>query len=342
MIVFFVYYTSDSIRESEPLEGPNVTSKVIPETNRAERQYSSVARPTLGMSTWIGEDSEDFQKKFGKPSGIEPSFFGYEWWIYNKTPSQFMMAGISEGKIVQLYIAGQDLDVTPYQINQSVEDIYRSTVIEPEVSVTLGENIYTFSVNDFDMRTRMLVQFEDVYAQLYINEEQSKLQAVRFTDGKTLVLHKPYEMSFIGQLVTNISPSPEMQQMINKANERTLFEIINLFRGQKKLPLLVNNLQLSALARSHSEDMMLGNYLSHDSPKYGNLKKRLEQAGMTYASAAENIANGYYDAIEAAHGWLNSEEHRTVMLDEKFMNVGSGVVLNYYTQILTENEETTE
>lgn len=340
VIVFFVYYTSDSIEESKPLEGPNATSKVIPKTEYDELQSNSVSRPTIGMSTWIGKKSSEFQKAFGKPTQHEPSAFGYEWWIYKKTSSKFMMVGVNEGIVTQVYIAGEDLQVDPFKIGQPLEEIYRSTILNPEVSVVLNKNIYTFALNDLDMRTRILVQFGDIYAQLYTDEEQQELRAIRFTDGKTLVLHKPYEMSFVGELLSPPTPSSYLQEKINSANEHILFDIVNLFREHYGLTKLKNHKQLSDLASMHSKDMMLKNYLSHDSPTYGSLKDRLEESGVLYKSAAENIASAYYDGIEAAHGSLNSEEHRSVMLDKKFSSVGSGVFLNYYTQILIENEDT--
>lgn len=339
-IVFFVYYTSDSIEESKPLEGPNVNLKVIPKTEYDELQSNSVARPTKGMATWIGKKSSEFKIAFGKPTEYEPSAFGYEWWIYKKTSSNFMMVGVNGKKVTQIYIAGEDLSVDPFKIGQPLEEVYRTTILNPEVSVVLGKNIYTFSLNDFDMRTRMLVQFGDVYAQLYTDIEQKELQAIRFTDGETLVLHKPYEMSFVGELLSPPAPSSYLQEKINSANEQTLFDIINMFRDHYGLTKLKNHKQLSDLASMHSKEMMVENYLSHESPTYGALKDRLQEAGVPYKSAAENIASAYYDGIEAAHGWLNSAEHRTVMLDNKFSYVGSGVFLNYYTQILIENEDT--
>lgn len=339
IIVFVYYYTSDSIQESKPLEGPNATTKVIPKTDLSEMHSHSVSRPTIGMSTWIGKESSEFQKKFGKPNQFHSSAFGYEWWVYNAKSTEFMMVGVDEGVVTQVYIAGNELDASPFKIAQSMDDVYRTTILESEVSVTLGENVYTFALNDEDMRTRMLVQFDDVYAQLYVDGELNKLQAVRFTDGKTLVLHKPYEMSFVGELLLNDTPSSYMQTAIDQTNEQALFEIVNLFRIQYKLPILQNDAQLSQLAQNHSEDMMLNNYLSHDSPAYGSLKARLEQAGIIYSSAGENIASAYYDGIEAAHGWLNSEEHRNVMLNEEFTNMGSGVFLNYYTQIFIEKDQ---
>jgi len=37
------------------------------------------------------------------------------------------------------------------------------------------------------------------------------------------------------------------------------------------------------------------------------------------------------------HGWLNSSEHRKIILNDLYTTVGSGVFLNYYTQILLES-----
>lgn len=339
VIIFIYYYTSDSIQESTPLEGPNASSKVIPKTDLSKEHSNTISRPTEGMSTWINRESSDFQKEFGKPSHFHPSAFGYEWWVYSEIPSKFMMVGVDEGIITQVYIAGKQLNASPFTIAESVDEIYRSTILDPEVSVTLGDNIYTFSLRDEDMRNRMLVQFEDVYAQLYVDEVQNKLQAVRFTDGKTLVMHKPYEMSFEGDLLTSDPPTSYLQGTVNTANEQTVFEMVNFFREQYQLPVLQYDKQLSIIATSHSKDMMLNNFLSHDSPTAGSLKERLEKADIQYDAAAENIASDYYDGIEAAHGWLNSEEHRQVMLGEKFTHVGSGVFLNYYTQLFIEKAE---
>lgn len=339
VIVFIIYYTSDSIHESKPLEGPDVTSKIIPKTETDEMVNNPSQRPNDGMSTWIGKESSSFIKDFGKPDRFEPSAFGYEWWVYNNNPSTYMMVGVTDGIVTQVYIAGKDLNIAPFKIGETLDDIYRSTILESEVSVNIDDNVYMFSISDRDMTSRLLVQFSDVYAQLYLDEENESLQAVRFTDGKTLVLHQPYEMSFVGKLIQNTPPSSYLQSKINRANEQTVYDIVNLFREQYELPILQNDTTLSQLASSHSEDMMLENFLSHDSPKYGSLKERLKSEDVSYNAAAENIASAYYDGIEAAHGWLNSKDHRSVMLEEKFTKVGTGVFLNYYTQIFIESDE---
>ena len=99
---------------------------------------------------------------------------------------------------------------------------------------------------------------------------------------------------------------------------------------------LAKSTVLNDVAASHSEDMLLENYISHDSPTYGSLKKRLQQYEWTYERAGENLATNYTDAIEVVHGWLNSSDHRKELLDSQYTHIGTGAFVGYYTQIFTE------
>ena len=51
----------------------------------------------------IGEDSENLLAKWGEPSRIEPSAYGYEWWVYNQDLTQYVQFGVSERKVVTAY-----------------------------------------------------------------------------------------------------------------------------------------------------------------------------------------------------------------------------------------------
>lgn len=337
VIVFVFYYRANSILESKPLEGPN-TSNVIPKTESSPPIVNALSRPEAGLSTWIGKESGKLREKLGEPNRYETSAFDYEWWVYNN-PSTYMMVGVNNGIVTQVYIAGGDLDITPFKIGETLDDIYRTTILDSEVSVTLGENVYTFSMNEQDRTSRMLVQFEGLYAQLYMDEELDELQAVRFTDGETLVHHQPYEMAFVGELLDATLPSSYLQTRVDDANGRTLFELVNLFRMRNDLQAFSSDEELTRLAKGHSEEMLVENFFDHESPTFGTLKNRLETAEIEYDSVAENIAMAYYDGIEAAHGFLNSKDHRSVMLSKHFSKVGTGVFLDYYTQIFVKRDE---
>ena len=73
----------------------------------------------------IGGDSENLLAKWGEPSRIEPSAYGYEWWIYNQDLAQYVQFGVAERKVVTAYVAGEQVKVTPYYINEKYEEVYK-------------------------------------------------------------------------------------------------------------------------------------------------------------------------------------------------------------------------
>ena len=184
------------------------------------------------------------------------------------------------------------------------------------------------------MKNRLLIEYENVYAQLYIDGVDGTLEAVRFIDPLTLVLHQPYDMSYMGEIVSAERPSSTMQIEVDRAMERQIFDLTNLYRKSHGLSEVISDYGLSVVARKHSEDMARENYSSHESPVTGNLADRLKEAEIEHRKARENIAFNYVDAIEAVHGWLNSSAHRSVLLEKDVTHLGTGAYGEYYTQVL--------
>lgn len=336
IIAFIGFIFFNSPRENEPLEGPNAISNIIPKTELEQPVKDAVTRPQSGFSTFIGKNVGAVLEQYGEPERKEPSSFGYDWWVYNTSAATFFMVGVQNDIVTQVYIAGDELDASPFKIGQKRDEIYRMTIIDYEVAANVDDNIFIFSMSEEDMQTRLLVKFDGVFAQLYIDRETGELQGVRFTDSETLVIHQPYEMIYQGELVMPTPPSSFLQQDINEASAAQLDDLINIVRDHHELPPLEIDQSVKEVAKMHSEDMKVQNFLAHESPTYGDLKKRLENHEIAFSNANENLATAYFDAIEAVHGWLNSIEHRKVIMDEKYTVVGSGVYLNYYTQIFIE------
>lgn len=333
-LIGFMFFNTP--KENEPLEGPNTNSNIIPQTELKQPDIGAMTRPQTGISTFIGKGTQTVLEQYGEPGRKEPSSFGYEWWVYNKDVSTFFMIGVENNVVTQVYIAGQDINAFPFKVGQKRDEIYRMTIIDYEVAANVGDNIYIFSMNEEDMQTRLLIKFDGLYAQLYIDRETSELQGIRYTNSKTLVLHQPYEMSYQGELVRRTPPSSFLQQEIDRANAKQLDDLLNITREHHGLLPVEMNESLENTARMHSEDMKVQNFLSHESPTYGDLKKRLQAQSIDYSDANENLATAYFDAIEAMHGWTNSPEHRKVLLNDKYSQVGSGVFVDYYTQIYIE------
>lgn len=333
------YYTSVEDEISEPLRGPNSSTQAIPRTEVDELSMY-LPRPQEGMSTLIGKEVDFLVEQFGIPTRIEPSGFQYDWWIYVKD-FEFTMISVQDDIVTQVYTNSIRHNVAPYSIGQSLDEIYRMTIVESEIAVTVDDTIYMFLMNELDLETRLLVAFEDVFAQLYIDNETNKLIGIRFIDGETLVRHKPYEFQYIGEMFQNVVPSSFEQETIDLAYANQIYNLANEFRLLNNLPKLLRSPKLNEIAMEHSEYLVLRDLNMSSEEEIITLEARLEEKNVTYKKMGENLAVGYNDAIEVIHGWMNSKEHRNTLLNEKFNIAGTGVYLNNYTQLLIEKEIST-
>lgn len=339
IIMTVIFYSDQTVQENDLLEAPGPTGQALPQENLLPPSgEESVPRPEKGLSTLIGQHTKKMVESFGEPNRIEPSAFGYEWWVYNRSLDSYMMVGVNGDTITQLYIAGESLDASPYQVGQSIDDLYRFTIIESEITVQIDSNVYTFTINDQDMMNRLLIKFDGLFAQIYMDEKDQEVEAIRFTDPKTLVLHQPYEMTYKGDYLAPKVPSTTLQKSIDASNERQIFELTNVYRSRHSVNTVIEDDALGLVARKHSEDMAMQNYFSHESPDFGDLENRLEESLIVYDSAAENLAANYYDSAEVVNGWLNSSDHREVLLKEDFTHLGVGTFGKYYTQNFVKRE----
>lgn len=339
IVLLLFYIMDDRVKENKPLESPVKHGTAIPVPGSGDGlPLPQPPRPESGLSLLVGKSVDSLLEQMGKPDRVEPSDYGYDWWIYDK--DQELMIGVLKGKVNQVYTANLSSDIEPFEIGQDVKDIYRFTIVESEVAVQIGENIYTFTLNGDDVNNRLLIKYENVYAQLYIDGVDGELEAVRFIDPITLVLHQPYDMAYMGEIVSVDRPSSSMQMEVDRAMERQIYELTNLYRKKHGLNELSGDYDLAVVARKHSEDMALENYFSHESPVTGDLADRLKEAEIEHRKAWENIAFNYVDAIEAVHGWLNSTAHRDVLLEKDVTHLGTGAYGKYYTQVMIrENAE---
>jgi uncharacterized protein YkwD len=340
LVLLALFYIMESrIQENKPLESPVKHGTAIPASDMQIGELTAgQARPAKGISTFVGSSSEELVELMGEPDRIEPSAYGYQWWVYTKDIQ--MMVGVEEdGTVNQVFSADENTDVTPLSIGQNINEVFRFSIIESEVNVILDENIYTFTLNSQDLKDRILLKYENLFAQAYVDAEDGKIKGVRFIDPKTLVIHQPYDMEFMGELVTARQPSSTAQMEVDRAMERQIVELTNIYRQQNGVKPLENDYWLSLLAQNHSKDMAIENYFSHESPSAGNLSERLKSLGIEHKKAGENIATNYVDAIEAVHGWLNSPAHRSVLLDSEATEIGTGAYGKFYTQVLIKSDK---
>lgn len=120
-------------------------------------------------------------------------------------------------------------------------------------------------------------------------------------------------------------PQPEGSGYCATEAEVEILQHINAFREDNGLEPLNLSRPLGAAAESKAEDMARNDYLAHIAPDGQGLEQLLNQAGYTYNTAiGENIAAGQRSAEGTFEQWVNSPEHREIMLGEDFTAIGIG------------------
>ncbi|PIC80846.1 hypothetical protein CSV75_03420 [Sporosarcina sp. P18a] len=128
---------------------------------------------------------------------------------------------------------------------------------------------------------------------------------------------------------------PTQQQTANvSATEQAVLDLTNAERTKAGLKPLQIDAALQKSAKQKSADMATNNYFSHTSPTYGSPFDQMKQNGVTYRSAAENIAMGQRSAQDVVTAWMNSAGHRQNILTPSFTHIGIGYDANghYWTQ----------
>lgn len=125
--------------------------------------------------------------------------------------------------------------------------------------------------------------------------------------------------------------------------ERHAFKLLNERRLENRLTPVAWNEDLAAVARSHSSNMALNKFFSHQDLDGFRVDDRAERMGVnSWRRIGENIAynRGYEDPVAfAVTRWMESPLHRENLLSKKWSEAGIGIALAedgktfYFTQV---------
>ena len=257
--------TYEGILESEPIEEKKEPVKV-----------------DEGLVSALGKKEKEIKKIYGEPTRIDPSAYGYEWWIYNQNENEYFQLAVEKGKVVSAYGIGDRVNVEPFKIGQSIDEIYSSLYAETFIDIKANGSTYRFELSEEDMNMRPIIELGDMYAQLYLDKFTGTLSSVRFLNETTLLKHKPYELTYRGELPPEEVLADEEWAKIEEGNAQQIFDISNIMRKRFNAAPLQWDEQTATVAYLHSYDMADANYFSHVSKTKGDLADRLEAGEVAY------------------------------------------------------------
>jgi uncharacterized protein YkwD len=153
----------------------------------------------------------------------------------------------------------------------------------------------------------------------------------------------------LGEVLSAVAtPAPATEAPSQDADERLhplearLLGLLNRERILHGLAPLQVDHRLVGIARERSRDMAARDYFSHVTPEGSMVFEAMDEQGVAYFLAGENLARNRFppaESPEVAHrGFMNSPPHRENELEPSFNRVGIGVAFSesgtiYFTEL---------
>ncbi|MEI7682828.1 MAG: CAP domain-containing protein [Candidatus Saccharibacteria bacterium] len=112
----------------------------------------------------------------------------------------------------------------------------------------------------------------------------------------------------------------------SEVSANSLLVDTNAARQSNNQAILNENSQLDQAANAKAQDMVTRNYWSHITPDGRTPWAFIDSTTYQYQKAGENLAYGFVDSNEVIKGWLNSPAHKANLLDNRYTEVGFGIV----------------
>jgi uncharacterized protein YkwD len=267
----------------------------------------------------LGDSESSVTLRLGQPQRIDVTEYAFQWYIYNADYNNYAQIGILDGQVVALFSNAAnwstDKDIKIGSSSAQVKAAY-GTPLED----MLKGNV-RFQLSEVDKEPTYLVN--GTYFTIFLDFHDNKKVA------GLLVIRKDIEDGKAGYYGT---PS----EALREAYERESFDLANVSRLKFGKKAFVWDDVIAGTARKHSQDMAINGYFDHKNPAGKDPFDRMEDDGIVYTKAGENIAAGQTNAIFAHNGWMNSLGHRLGILgDTTRLGVGvyfGGQMSIYYSQ----------
>ena len=154
---------------------------------------------------------------------------------------------------------------------------------------------------------------------------------------ESISVQEPTEDTFISE---SLRPSEgvqsELKESVPETEEYNIFSIeeyadkvlvlVNIERIKAGLPGLTTTSELKDAANLRARE--IESLFDHKRPDGSSFSTSLDECGVSYKAAGENIAYGHLSPREVVSAWMDSEGHRVNILDDNFGKMGVGIHLD--------------
>ncbi len=270
----------------------------------------------------IGDSRTKVEQSLGLPKRQSRNEYGVDWYAYHENYQNFVMVSYNKNSRVNGIYTSHDLISSNIGIALNTpKKTVQAKLGDPMEKMRKGLTYYLLNkTNEHDY-----YQLDNNYVTIFYDaHEQFTVTAIQIVDGN---LEKAKNSMYA-------PGSPELRTGF----EYQLFDVTNAARVTHGLPVLEWDDRVKQTARNHSADMARHAYFDHINLKGKSPFDRMEEDGIRFMAAGENLAYGQFSSVFAHEGLMNSSGHRKNILSRDFSYLGVGVAFNGESQpYFTEN-----
>ncbi len=302
--------------------------------------FSAGAQATLVRQSdlRIGISTAELERLMGQPNRIDPTSIGYEWWIYNRDYENYFQIAVKDEEVVRIYSNSKNWGYKEAQIAKKVSEVKKSLPLSLSTKVEYNGFEFTLVSSGRDEWSYIFVDKENgvdtVVEVIYDNHNQNRVTSILLSDIESKLAFGNYAHSY--KILAGYMPefairelSTKEQRKVDQGMEAQLLDLVNSIRVRKGIHPLYWHQPIAEVALEHSKDMYYNNFFDHESPSTGRPWQRVANANIDYINLSENISTGRKNSIFAHEGLMNSLGHRKTILNENFVELGTGVYKSY-------------
>ena len=338
-LLIYLFYSPKL--EFDVLENPNHSNERVNHTPAPQTKQNEGGNPKLmkGVGTLVGKSMDSVTRKYGQADRTYSFEKDFENYIFHRN-HMYLIVTAKHQKVKSVYVTGEGAKTKtgPIDIDSRADKIYNSFSINTEPQFKLNGKTYHYELSDKDVKTQALIPFGDVYAQVFIDQQTNRVIGLRFLDKEALVVMNPYTQNKPDFLTEDEVDKKEAHKNPDQdVNQRlTLYELTNEMRKlYHRRPLGIEGKLESVANVNLFNTLASGNRTFTES----SLVDVIDQTDLHYQSVSQNVAYNFNDVPTLTHSWMNSDAHRSRMLNEKYSKMGGEIDRQYFILIFLEEEE---
>lgn len=262
----------------------------------------------------MGMTPKQVVQLIGAPQDKLLNEYHHYWTVFHHDYNDFMLVMFVNNKACGVY-SNQDMIIAPKGI--------RYGMARKTVEKKLGQPLKIFAGRDYnltlDNQESGTYLINGYYLTFYYDKFRGDtVRGIKLIE-QSIDLDKPQHYPHPNEAL--IQDYAKLHFLLTNS-ERKMF-------GQNSL---AYQNKLAKVAELHATDMAQHQYFNHINKDGESPFDRMNNGGVDYRLAGENIAYGQVSPIEAHHGLMNSSGHRKNILKRGYQNMGVGIAFNDQNQ----------